>query len=251
MSDAPFFLDLPLPKALVRLFREGGLAFDLSLEDRRRCGLILEAYFADPRDGGEPHPWFMPVIFGGVTFNRTPFWAVMLAMGIYGYLAEDSPAPRVYGPNTLGLGYHALTVPEAEPFRLVKDQRRLRVTDAFLRLDHKVDPALWVDYYGLVPLKPDVRVIPFTLIPAADLSGCVAGAVLAVQEPLAFLNPLKETFLPAEVDRFFREEPSATRLYAHRERLFDIARSPDGGWAEAGLDVGIALIRRGLASPLF
>ncbi len=250
MSDKPFFLDLPLPKELVRHFRDGGLTFDLSLEDRRRCGLILEAYFSDPREGAEPHPWFMPVIFGGVTFTRTPFWAVMLAMGIYGYLAEGSPAPGLYGPGALGLGYHALRIPEAEPFTLVKDGKRLKVTDAFLRLDHKVDPDLWIDYYGLVPLKPEVRVIPFTLIPAGDLSGCVAGAVLAVQEPLAFLNPLKETFHPADIGRFFREEPSPTRLFAHRERLFDISRIPDDGRAEAGLEVGIALIRRGVAFPL-
>jgi hypothetical protein len=246
MNQTPFIMDRPFPAAIRGLFSDHGAAFDLSFEDRRRCGILLEEYFAARGGNQTPHPWFMPIIFGGVKFTQTPPWAVMLAMGIYGYLAEGSPMPRFYQPGMLAPGYHAIRIPASAPFLLDHDGARLPLTDAFLRIDHKVDPAIWMDFYGLAPLRPQVRVVPFTLMPGEDLRGCVAGAILVDPECAAFLNPLKASFEPSELGVFFREEPSPDRLNLHRERLCDILRSPLEVLA-ANMDVGIDLIRKAIS----
>ena len=242
MNQMPFVMDRPLPVTIRHLFSDNGATFDLSFEDRRRCGILLEGYFATHRTNQAPHPWFMPVIFGGVKFTQAPPWAVMLAMGIYGYLAEGSPMPQLYHPNTLALGYHAIRIPVSAPFRLNVNGAELKLTDAFLRIDHKVDPIIWIDFYGLTDLRPKVRVVPFTLMPGEDLSGSIAGAILVDTERVAFLNPLKETFEPSELEGFFKENPSPGRLDLHRERLYDILRSPMDV-LKANLDVGIELIQ--------
>jgi hypothetical protein len=249
MDQPPFFMDLPYPRMIRNIFLECGAAFDLSLEDRRTCGLALERHFATSEKKREPQPWFMPTIFGGVTFTQTAPWVVMLAMGIYGYLAEGSPAPILLEPHTLGPGYHAICVPPTETFLLLsKNRTYLKLTEAFLRMDHKVDPRIWVDFYGLAPLKPEVRVVPLTLIPAEDLSGCIAGSILYSVERTSFLNPLKATFQPSDFEQFFMEGPSPDRLRSHRERLRDILESPLN-ILEANLNVGIDLIQRAFYVP--
>lgn len=249
MGKFPFFMDMPVPRMIRNIFLDSGAAFDLSLEDRRKCGFALERHFAASDRKREPHPWFMPTIFGGVTFFQTAPWEVMLAMGIYGYLAEDSPAPVLLRPNTLGPGYHAICVPPTETFSLLsKNRTYLKVTEAFLRMDHKVNPIIWVDFYGLAPLKPEVRVIPFTLIPAEDLSGCIAGSILYDTGRTSFLNPLKASFQPSDFEQFFLEGPSPDRLKSHRERLRDILESPLDILA-ANMDVGIDLIQRAFCFP--
>src|SRR5512145_3439709 len=131
MEPPPFFMDLPFPGMIRNLFLESGATFDFSMEDRRTCGFALERHFATRDRKREPHPWFMPTIFGGVTFSHTAPWVVMLAMGIYGYLAEGSPAPVPLHPNTLGPGYHALCIPAAETFHLrSRTGTQLRLTEA-------------------------------------------------------------------------------------------------------------------------
>jgi len=248
MVEQAFFIDQPFPETVRRLFLDSGATFDLSLEDRRRCGNALERHFGHRPGTQAPNPWFIPVIFGGVAFNQVPPWAVMLAMGIYGYLAEGSPAPVTFRPKALALGYHAVRIPATASFSLRRNGTRLPVTDAFLRIDDKVDPSIWTDLYGLTPLAPGVRMAPFTLIPAGDLRECIAGAILVDVERARFLNPLKGTFQPAEAGRFFTEEPSPARLQNHRERLSDILRIPlEVG--EADLDVGLDLIRQAYAFP--
>jgi hypothetical protein len=249
MNQPTSFMDQPFTIAVQDLFRNCGANFDLSLEDRRRCGLALEGYFAARAGNQAPHSWFMPIIFGGVKFLQTPPWAVMLAMGIYGYLAEGSPTPSIYQPKTLSLGYHAIRIPASEPFYLARDGAKLKLTDAFLRIDHKVDPRIWIDFYGIAPLRPGVRVVPFTLIPGEDLSGCIAGAILVDAEREVFLNPLKPAFGPSDLELFFIEEPRPNRLRAHRERLYDILRCPVEV-LEANLDVGIDLIRNAFCFPV-
>ncbi|GEM_PF-2800533 len=248
MPQQPFFMAQPFPGTVRQLFLDSGACFDFSMEDRRKCGHALERHFVDRAGNQAPHPWFMPIIFGGVTFNQAPPWAVMMAMGIYGYLAEGGPAPLTFRANTLAMGYHALRIPAEEPFFLLKGRTRLPLTDAFLRIDDKVDPAIWIDLYGLAPLLPGVRVAPFTLIPSGDPSGCVAGAVLVNVAHRTFLNPLKEHFQASDVRLFFTENPSPTRLRAHRERLFDILGLPIDELA-TNLDVAIALIQKAFIFP--
>jgi hypothetical protein len=249
MEQLPFFMDMPLPRKIRTLFLDSGAHFDLSLEDRRKCGIALERHFADSGRKRESDSWFMPTIFGGVTFSRTDPWVVMLAMGIYGYLAEGGPAPVPLEPNTLGPGYHVLCLPPTEPFRLrSKNRTHLKLTAAFLRMDHKVDPRIWVDFYGLAPLKPAVRVVPFTLIPAEDLSGCIAGSILFDTRTSSFLNPLKATFQAQDIEQFFMEEPSPGRLKSYRDRLQDVLENPLE-ILEANMDVGIELIRKAFYLP--
>ncbi|WP_306601038.1 hypothetical protein [Geothrix sp. 21YS21S-2] len=248
MAGQSFFIEQPFPGTVRRLFLESGATFDFSLEDRRKCGSALERHFADHPGTRATNPWFMPIIFGGVAFRQAPPWAVMLAMGIYGYLAEGSPAPVTFRPGGLALGYHALRIPPSAPFSFTRNGTRLPLTDAFLRIDDKADARIWTDLYGLAPLAPGVRMAPFTLIPAGDLRECIAGAILVDVDRAGFLNPLKRTFLPSEAGRFFTEEPSPARLGIHRERLSDILGIPlDVG--EADLDVGLDLIRQAYALP--
>jgi hypothetical protein len=248
MNHPPLFMSQPFPRTIRQLFLDLGATFDFSMEDRRNCGLGLERHFIGHPENPFPHAWFMPVIFGGVEFNHAPPWAVMLAMGIYGHLAEGSPAPLSFQPNTLPLGYHALRIPPGVPLHLVQDGAHLPLTDAFLRIDQKVDPDIWIDLYGLAPLAAGVRMAPFTLISAEHLSGCIAGAILLDVERKAFLNPLKECFEDSDLERFFAEAPTPARLQSHRERLFDILRIPDQE-ARANLHVGIDLIRMAFAFP--
>jgi len=248
MVEQPFFIDQPFPETVRRLFLDSGATFDFSLEDRRKCGNALERHFGDRPGTQAPNPWFIPVIFGGVSFNQAPPWAVMLAMGIYGYLAEGSPAPVSFRPKTLALGYHAVRIPATAPFSLRRNGTRLPLTEAFLRIDEKVDATIWTDLYGLAPLAPGVRMAPFTLIPAGDLRGCIAGAIVVDLEQAEFLNPLKGIFRGTEAGRFFTEEPSPARLESHRERLSDILRIPLD-IAEADMDVGLDLIRQAFAFP--
>lgn len=243
MERPPFFMELPLPSTIRDLFLKSGAVFDLSLEDRRKCGFALEAHFSSSEHQRVSHEWFMPTIFGGVKFSKTAPWVVMLAMGIYGYLAEGSPEPVPLQSNTLGPGYHAIRVSPTQSFVVLSPNRtHLKLTAAFLRMDNKVDSRIWADLYGLAPLRPEVQVIPFTLIPSEDLSGCVAGSILYNIEQTSFLNPLKGSFQPSDLKHFFVEGPSPDRLKSHRDRLRDIFEIPLDV-LEVNLNVGIDLIQ--------
>jgi hypothetical protein len=249
MTHPRFFLDLPEPDGIRRAFLESGATFDRSPEDRRRCGLALDDYFAESHSARPAIEWFMPVLFGGANFRFAPPWSVLMSMGIYGYLASGSPDPVPFSTGTMTSGYHVLQIAPAKGYQLQCGQRRPHpVTDAMLRIPSDLDTRVWTDLYGLSNLREEVRFLSFTLVAQDDLSAVTSGVILFHPEPRAFLNPLRSSFSPEELEAFFSREPDARRWDSHRERLGDLFSLPLDLQA-ANLDTAVQLIRDGFGDP--